>query len=209
MPRQREEARRIVTFLCTRRSISSALFNFLFSPIGCRERVSQCQGVHFPRAKGRLQILKVHAKSVKLAPEVDLWAVAKNLPRWSGAELAQLLQEGAMMAVRNGHPYILQKDLDLAVDRITVGPQRAKLEYCECVSIVSRGEVAFLIFFKRRPQLLHGLQVFLGGRAAEELIYGRDTSNWSVASLREASWLARKLVTMTDGCSWRGTTLDT
>lgn len=191
-----------------------------------------------PRAKGRLEILKVHAKNVKLAPEVDLWAIAKNLPGWSGAELAQLLQEGAMMAVRNGHPYILQKDLDLAVDRITVGPQRfgvgrglpvhrrmatlevglamtthilrrlegAKLEYCERVSIVPRGETLSRTiferlddegyFFERRPQLLHRLQVFLGGRAAEEILYGRDTSNWSVASLRDASWLARKLVTI-------------
>lgn len=191
-----------------------------------------------PRAKGRLEILKVHAKTVKLAPEVDLWSVAKNLPGWSGAELAQLLQEGAMMAVRNGHPHILQKDLDLAVDRITVGPQRlgvgrglpvhrrmatlevglamtthilrrlegAKLEYCERVSIVPRGETLSRTiferlddegyFFERRPQLLHRLQVFLGGRAAEEIVYGRDTSNWSMTSLRNASWLARKLVTI-------------
>ncbi|MCO5611199.1 hypothetical protein L7F22_065449 [Adiantum nelumboides] len=191
-----------------------------------------------PRANGRLEILKVHAKTVKLAPEVDLWAVAKNLPGWTGAELAQLLQEGAMMAVRNGHPHIIQKDLDLAVDRITVGPQRfgvgrglpvhqrmatlevglaltthilrrlegAKLEYCERVSIVPRGETLSRTiferlddegyFFERRPQLLHRLQVFLGGRAAEETMYGRDTSNWSVASLRDASWLARKLVTV-------------
>ncbi|KAI5063106.1 hypothetical protein GOP47_0021653 [Adiantum capillus-veneris] len=191
-----------------------------------------------PRAKGRLEILKVHAKSVKLAPEVDLWVVAKNLPGWTGAELAQLLQEGAMMAVRNGHPHIVQKDLDLAVDRITVGPQRfgvgrglpvhrrmatlevglamtthilrrlegAKLEYCERVSIVPRGETLSRTifqrlddegyFFERRPQLLHRLQVFLGGRAAEEALYGRDTSNWSVSALRDASWLARKIVTI-------------
>eukprot|EP00250_Pteridium_aquilinum_P014200 c21840_g1_i1 orf=142-3063(+) len=191
-----------------------------------------------PRAQGRLEILNVHAKTVKLAPEVDLWAIAKNLPGWSGAELAQLLQEGAMMAVRNGHPHIIQKDLDLAVDRITVGPPRfgvgrglpvhqrmatlevglamtahilrrlegAKLEYCERVSIVPRGEtLSRTIFehlddegyiFERKPQLLHRLQVFLGGRAAEEIMYGRDTSNWSKASLRDASWLARKLVTI-------------
>ncbi|KAH7435116.1 hypothetical protein KP509_06G050800 [Ceratopteris richardii] len=191
-----------------------------------------------PRAQGRLEILKVHAKSVKLAPEVDLWTIAKNLPGWSGAELAQLLQEGAMMAVRNGHSHILQKDLDLAVDRITVGPQRfgvgrglpvhrrmatlevglaltthllrrlegAKLEYCERVSIIPRGETLSRTvfehlddegyYFERRPQLLHRLQVFLGGRAAEQVMYGRDTSNWSVAALRHASWLVRKLVTI-------------
>lgn len=191
-----------------------------------------------PRAKGRLDILKVHSKNVKLAPEVDLWTVAKNLPGWSGAELAQLLQEGAMMAVRNGHDKILQRDLDLAIDRITVGPKRlgvgrglavhrrmatlevglamtshllrrlegAKIEYCERISIVPRGETLSrtvferledeAYFFARRPQLLHRMQIFLGGRAAEEVMYGRDTSSWSVASLRDASWMARKLITI-------------
>jgi ATP-dependent Zn protease len=97
---------------------------------------------------------------------------------WSGAELAQLLQEGAMMAVRNGHSQIVQRDLELAVDRITIGPKRsgvgsglavhrrmatlevgfaltshllrrlegAKLEYCERVSIIPRGEVVWCFY---------------------------------------------------------------
>lgn len=191
-----------------------------------------------PRAKGRMDILKVHARDVKLSPTVDLWIIAKNLPGWSGAELAQLLQEGAIMALRNGHDNILQEDLDQAIDRITIGPERlgigrslpvhrrmaaheiglamtshlllrlegAKLEYCDRISILPRGETLSrtiferledeAYFFQRRPQLLHRMQVFLGGRAAEEVIFGRDTSNWSLPHLRDASWLARKLVTI-------------
>lgn len=191
-----------------------------------------------PRAKGRFDILKVHSKNVKLSPDVDLWSTAKNLPGWSGAELAQLLQEAAMMAVRNGHPFVFQKDLNQAIDRITVGPERlgvgrglpvhrrmatheiglamtshllrrlegAKLEYCERISILPRGETLSrtvferlddeAYFFERRPQLLHRMQVLLGGRAAEEVIFGRDTSTWSLPYLSDASYLARKLITI-------------
>ncbi|KAK4490804.1 hypothetical protein RD792_001518 [Penstemon davidsonii] len=191
-----------------------------------------------PNAKGRLDILKVHARKVKLSDTVDLSSYANNLPGWSGAKLAQLLQEAALVAVRKSHSAILQSDMDDAVDRLTVGPKRvgidlghqgqcrrattevgtaltshllmrlenAKLERCDRVSIHPRGQtLSQVVFhrlddesymFERRPQLLHRLQVFLGGRAAEEVIYGRDTSQASVSYLADASWLARKIITV-------------
>ncbi|KAF9602953.1 hypothetical protein IFM89_032956 [Coptis chinensis] len=86
----------------------------------------------------------------------------------------------------------------------------AKVESCECISIIPRGQSLSQTVFHRlddesyifecRPQLLHRLQyvyyVLLGGRAAEEVIYGRDTSRASVSYHADASWLARKILTM-------------
>lgn len=191
-----------------------------------------------PNAKGRLEILKVHARKVKMSPSVDLSSYAQNLPGWTGAKLAQLFQEAALVAVRKGHNSILQSDIDDAVDRLTVGPKRvgielghqgqcrrattevgsaitshllrrvenAEIERCDRISINPRGQTfSQVVFnrlddesymFERRPQLLHRLQVFLGGRAAEEVIYGRDTSRASVNYLADASWLARKILTI-------------
>ncbi|KAL3499211.1 hypothetical protein ACH5RR_038304 [Cinchona calisaya] len=191
-----------------------------------------------PNAKGRLDILKVHACKVKISETVDLASYANNLPGWSGAKLAQLLQEAALVAVRKGHSSIIQSDLDDAVDRLTVGPRRvgfelghqgqcrrattevgtaltshllrrfenAEVERCDRISINPRGQtLSQVVFhrledesymFERRPQLLHRLQVLLGGRAAEELIFGRDTSRASVNYLADASWLARKIITV-------------
>ncbi|KAL6556449.1 putative inactive ATP-dependent zinc metalloprotease FTSHI 1, chloroplastic [Orobanche gracilis] len=189
-----------------------------------------------PNAKGRLEILKVHARKVKLSDTVDLSGYANNLPGWTGAKLAQLLQEAALVAVRKCHAAILQSDMDDAVDRLTVGPKRvginighqgqcrrataevgialtshlirrvedAKVERCDRLSIHPRGQTLSQVVFhrlddesytyERLPQLLHRLQVFLGGRAAEEVIFGRDTSEASVSYLADASWLARKII---------------
>ncbi|KAD5802685.1 hypothetical protein E3N88_14045 [Mikania micrantha] len=191
-----------------------------------------------PNAKGRLEILQVHARKVKLSESVDLSVFAQNLPGWSGARLAQLLQEAALVAVRNKHKSILQSDVGEAVDRLTVGPKRvaldlghqgqcrrattevgtaltshlirrtenADVEPCDRISIHPRGQtLSQVVFnrlddekyiFERRPQLLHRLQVLLGGRAAEEVIFGRDTSKASVNYLADATWLARKIITI-------------
>ncbi|GMI95524.1 FTSH inactive protease 1, ACCUMULATION AND REPLICATION OF CHLOROPLASTS 1 [Hibiscus trionum] len=191
-----------------------------------------------PNAKGRLQILKIHASKVKISESADLSSYANNLPGWTGAKLAQLVQEAALVAVRKRHESILQSDMDDAVDRLTVGPKRvgidlghqgqcrrattevgvavtshllrqyenAEVECCDRISIVPRGQtLSQVVFhrlddesymFERRPQLLHRLQVLLGGRAAEEVIYGRDTSRASLNYLADASWLARKILTI-------------
>nr|QKY65102.1 AAA-type ATPase family protein [Passiflora contracta] len=191
-----------------------------------------------PTAQGRLDILKIYASKVKMSESVDLATYAKNLTGWSGARLAQLVQEAAIVAVRQGHVSILQSDMDDAVDRLTIGPkhlgielshqgqcrrattevgvamtshllrryENAKVECCDRISIIPRGQTLSQVVFKRlddesykferRPQLLHRLQVLLGGRAAEEVIYGRDTSKTSVGYLADASWLARKIITI-------------
>ncbi|KAD2394491.1 hypothetical protein E3N88_41468 [Mikania micrantha] len=197
-----------------------------------------------PNAKGRLEILQVHARKVKLSESVDLSVFAQNLSGTSffnsyshiqsGAKLAQLLQEAALVAVRNKHKSILQSDVGEAVDRLTVGPKRvaldlghqgqcrrattevgtaltshlirrtenADVEPCDRISIHPRGQtLSQVVFnrlddekyiFERRPRAT----VLLGGRAAEEVIFGRDTSKASVNYLADATWLARKIITI-------------
>ncbi|KAA8520963.1 hypothetical protein F0562_011636 [Nyssa sinensis] len=163
-----------------------------------------------PNAEGRLQIMKIYAAKVKMSQLVDLSTYARNLSGWTGAMLAQLLQEAALVAVRKGHESILQSDMDDAVDRFTLGPkweiENAKVERCDHISIIPHGQtLSQIVFhrlddemymFERRPQLLHRLQVLLGGRAAEEVIYGRNTSRASINYLADATWLARKMITI-------------
>ncbi|KAG0456005.1 hypothetical protein HPP92_023793 [Vanilla planifolia] len=76
-----------------------------------------------PGAKGRADILKVHARKVKLSPDVDLLSLAQNLPGWTGAKLAQLIQEAALVAIRKNHEFVIQSDMYEAVDRLTIGPK--------------------------------------------------------------------------------------
>ncbi|KAL2547610.1 FtsH extracellular protease family [Forsythia ovata] len=175
-----------------------------------------------PNAKGRLEILKVHAHKVKLSDTIDLSSYANKLQGWSGAKLAQLLQEGALIAGRKKHvegeekhDAILTEDMDEAVDRLRIGPKRvgmnlgeqgqtrrattvvgvaftahllrrlenAKVAHCDRVSIIPRG------------------QVLLGGRTAEEVIFGRNTSKASAEYFANAYRLAQEIVTAITLCN--------
>jgi cell division protease FtsH len=77
-----------------------------------------------PDVKGRMQILAVHGRKVSLAPEVDLETIAKATPGFTGAELANLVNEAALMAARNGSEQIVNKDFEKARDRILMGVER-------------------------------------------------------------------------------------
>lgn len=80
--------------------------------------------VAVPDLKGRHAILKVHAKGKPLAAEVSLESIARRTPGFAGAELANLLNEAALLATRRGHDKIDDSDLDEAIDRVIAGPQR-------------------------------------------------------------------------------------
>lgn len=80
-----------------------------------------------PDLKGRLQILNVHAKKVRLARDVNLRTVARGTPGFSGAELANLINEAALTAARNGSKEITMKYFELAQDKITLGTERPSL----------------------------------------------------------------------------------
>nr|HNI55993.1 ATP-dependent zinc metalloprotease FtsH [Elusimicrobiota bacterium] len=80
--------------------------------------------VPMPDLKGREQILKVHAKGVKLAPSVDLSVIARRTPGFVGADLANLVNEGALLAARRSKSWVDMKELEEAIDRVIAGPER-------------------------------------------------------------------------------------
>jgi len=80
--------------------------------------------VELPDLKGREDILKVHAKKVRLADDVDFAAIARMTPGASGAELANIINEGALRAVRNGRPFATQADLEESVEVVIAGYQK-------------------------------------------------------------------------------------
>jgi cell division protease FtsH len=83
--------------------------------------------VNLPDVRGREAILKVHAKNVKLAPNVDLSIIARGTPGYSGAELANLLNEAALLAARTGKKSIEQPELEEARDKVRWGRERRSM----------------------------------------------------------------------------------
>jgi len=84
-----------------------------------------------PDVKGRLQILEIHSKKVALGPDVDLRQIARGTPGFSGAELANLMNESALLAVRGGREEVSAEDLDQARDKVLMGPERRSLSMTE------------------------------------------------------------------------------
>jgi cell division protease FtsH len=80
--------------------------------------------VPMPDLKGREQVLAVHAKVVKLSPGVDLTVIARRTPGFTGADLANLVNEGALLAARRNKKSVDMKELEEAIDRVIAGPER-------------------------------------------------------------------------------------
>ncbi len=163
--------------------------------------------VDAPDQGGRLAILKVHSKGKPLDTDIDLEVLSKRTPGFTGADLANMLNEGALLAARRGHAKISQSDLEEALDRTMAGPQRRSriidanerevLAYHEAghavigellehsdpvhkVTILPRGMSLgstmtvpetdkYLI---SEQQLLDLVATMLGGRVAEETVFG-------------------------------------
>src|SRR5215207_6874149 len=81
-------------------------------------------GVDAPDLQGRKQILEVHSRGKPLSPDVELMAVARRTPGFSGADLANVLNEAALLTARNNQKQIFASALDEAIDRVIAGPQR-------------------------------------------------------------------------------------
>ncbi|XHR27446.1 MAG: ATP-dependent zinc metalloprotease FtsH [Chthoniobacteraceae bacterium] len=187
--------------------------------------------VNLPDVKGREQILKVHAKRVKIADGVDLGVVARGTPGYSGAELANVINEAALMAARRGLKAISLSELEEARDKVRWGRERRSLAMsakekentafheaghallCELVdnmdplhkvTIIPRGPALGLTMYlpvadqytNRRNELLDRLVVIMGGRVAEELVFG-DVTNGASNDIKHATNIARKMV-----CEW-------
>jgi cell division protease FtsH len=183
-----------------------------------------------PDLRGRQQILQVHARKVTLANDVDLARIAARTPGLSGADLANLVNEAALLAARRGKDRVDSADFDEAVDRVIAGlEKRSRLinpieketvawheaghalvaefrphaDRVGKVSIIPRG-IAALGYTQQLPtedryllkksELLDRIDVYLGGRVAEELAFG-DVSTGAQNDLQMATDLARHMVT--------------
>src|SRR5690606_2235872 len=183
-----------------------------------------------PDMRGREAILRVHARSIRLAPEVDLTEVAKRTPGFVGADLANLLNEAALLAARRDEPAVGMEEIDAAIDRVVAGlekrtrlispKEREVVAHHEAghaivaervetadpvhkISIIPRGVAALGYtqqvpsddrYLLQRGELLDRLCVLLGGRAAEELVFGEISSGAS-NDLERATDIARRMIT--------------
>lgn len=183
-----------------------------------------------PDKIGRIAILKLHAKNVPLGPDADLERLASMTAGFAGADLANIINEAALLAVRRGRDAVAQADLDEAVERVIAGlekksrvlapKEKERVAHHEVghalvaisipgqdpiqkISIIPRGVAALGYtlqaptedrFLMTRAELENRIAVLLGGRAAEELVYG-EVSTGAADDLRKASDIARNMVT--------------
>ncbi|MBN2113534.1 MAG: ATP-dependent zinc metalloprotease FtsH [Acidimicrobiia bacterium] len=184
--------------------------------------------VSMPDIKGRLAILQVHAKGKPVAAGADLEVLARSTPGFTGADLANTINEAAILAARRGKDEITQDELDEAVDRVIAGPERRSRVMTEedkrltayhegghalvghalpqadpvhKVTIIPRGRAGGYTrslpltdkVYQKRSELVDELAVALGGRTAEEIIYG-DPSTGAHSDIQYATNLARRMV---------------
>ncbi len=184
--------------------------------------------VTLPDIKGREEILKVHARNKKLASDVSLHNLAQRTPGFSGADLANVLNEGAILAVRNKETKVTMEDLDEAIDRVMMGPAKKSKKYNEMdkrlvsyheaghaviglkledaekvqkVTIIPRGEAGGYNlmtpkeekYFHRKSELLAQITGLLGGRTAEDLVFG-EVSAGAINDIEQLTKLAKNMV---------------
>ena len=187
--------------------------------------------VNLPDVKGREEILRVHSKKVKLAEGVDLAVVARGTPGYSGAELANVINEAALLAARRGLKGITLAELEEARDKVRWGKERRSLALSEKektntayheaghalllellphteplhkVTIIPRGPSLGSTMWlpeedkytNRKNELLASLAVKMGGRVAEEIVFG-DVTTGAAGDIKMATAMARKMV-----CEW-------
>jgi cell division protease FtsH len=191
-------------------------------------RFSRQITIGLPSAEGRRAILGVHSGSKPLAPEVDLDTVAATTGGFSGAQLAELLNEAAILAARDDRESIEADDIREGLRRVVAGPKRKsapiaegeleKIAYHEAghvvcaevcehhenaqhVTIDPRGNAMGFALFGQEDRALYDEEHFhdtmvtaLGGRAAEELVYGRVSSG-AKNDLEKVNAIARAAVT--------------
>jgi cell division protease FtsH len=182
-----------------------------------------------PDVRGREAILQVHARNVKLAPSVDLHVLAARTPGMAGADLANIINEAALLAARKGKDAVDMADLEEAVDRVVGGLERKSRVLSEKerdivahheighalvasslphadpvhkVTIIPRGVAALGATYQlpledryllTRSELEDRIAVLLGGRVAEEIIYG-EVSTGAHNDLERATEIARLMV---------------
>nr|YP_009396273.1 Cell division protein FTSH [Melanothamnus harveyi]ARW65294.1 Cell division protein FTSH [Melanothamnus harveyi] len=186
--------------------------------------------VNVPDFKGRLEILNVHAKNKKLDPNVSLSIIARRTPGLSGADLANLLNEAAIITARERKTQITLQEIDKAIDRIIAGMEGTPLidskskrliayhevghaivgtllenhENVQKVTLIPRGQARGLTWFTpsedqsliSRAQIKARIMGALGGRAAEEIVFGdSEITTGASNDLQQVTSMARQMVT--------------
>lgn len=184
--------------------------------------------VDAPDAKGREEILKIHARGKPFSDDVKLDVIAKRTPGFTGADLANTLNEAALLAARRGKSRIEMEDIEEALDRVIAGPQRRSrvvdkkeretIAYHEAghavvgellehtdpvhkVTILPRGmslgstwqlpvQDKYLV---TKAELMDEITALLGGRVAEEIVYGEVTTG-ATNDLERVTRIARAMV---------------
>ncbi|MEO8893158.1 MAG: cell division protein FtsH, partial [Coleofasciculaceae cyanobacterium] len=179
---------------------------------------------------GRVGILEVHARNKKIAPEVSLEAIARRTPGFTGADLANLLNEAAILTARRRKDAVTMLEINDAVDRVVAGMEGTPLvdskskrliayhevghavigtllpqhDPVQKVTLIPRGQARGLTWFTpdeeqglvSRAQLLARISAALGGRAAEEEIFGdSEVTTGAGGDLQQVTSLARQMVT--------------
>jgi cell division protease FtsH len=184
-----------------------------------------------PDITGREKILKVHSRNVPLGPDVDLKVVARGTPGFSGADLANLINEAALMAARRSKRIVTKQEFEDARDKILMGAERRTLVMTEeekrmtayhegghalvslkvegnlpihKATIIPRGRALGMVqslperdqISQSRKEMIAHLAMAMGGRAAEELVFGEDNvTSGAAADIQQASRIARAMVT--------------
>ena len=184
-----------------------------------------------PDVVGREQILKVHVRKVPLAPDVNLRTIARGTPGFSGADLANLINEAALMAARRNKRMVTQSEFEDAKDKVMMGAERKSLVMTEeekmltayhegghaivalnvkatdpvhKATIIPRGRALGMVMqLPERDKLSMSLEqmtsrlaIMMGGRVAEELVFGQEKVTSGAASdIEQATKLARMMVT--------------
>ena len=184
-----------------------------------------------PDIKGREKILKVHSKKVPLGPDVDLRIIARGSPGFSGADLANLVNESALLAARIGRRFVTMGDFESARDKVMMGSERRSMVMTEDekkltayheaghavvglnvpehdpihkATIIPRGRALGLVMsLPERDQLSvtykkykSKIAMAMGGKVAEELIFGVDNVTSGAASdIQQCTKIARAMVT--------------
>ena len=184
--------------------------------------------VDLPSLKGREQILNIHSKNIKLSDKADIQKTARGTPGFSGADLANLTNEAALLASRRKANFVEQEDLEEARDKVIMGPERRShalddeakkitayheaghtiamyyMEECDPlhkVTIIPRGRALGVTmqlpkkdrYTQSQKKLEADLVAFMGGRAAEELIFG-DITTGAHNDIERSTAIARAMV---------------
>lgn len=141
--------------------------------------------VSLPDIKGREAILQVHARNKKLANDVSLANLAKRTPGFSGADLANVLNEGAILAVRKNESKVTMMDLDEAIDRVMMGPAKKSKKYTEKDKI--------LVAYHEAGHAVIGLKLEDADMVQKVTIIPRgDAGGYNLMTPREEKYFHRK-----------------